>query len=178
MRLNWSDLRFFVPPDDIFQYGYTVKPQQEDGKFHFVVTKKGVKIKDLAFGRRKIAKSLAYRWYEKRMQTLRSREDAAIARRELRERAKPKLTPTEKKINMLKARIDNAQKRQRELLKIIKQSQSRVTRATNAATKWFRKEQTWIKQLQELQNSTDQRVTAFVREFDIGGRDDAYSRHP
>jgi chromosome segregation ATPase len=164
MSIDWNDIRYYAVRGDNFQYGYTVKPQK-DGKFHAVVVKDENRVRDIACGRRKVAKARAERWYDKREATLKKQLEAARARREMKEKNKPKPTPTEKKINMLKDKIANAQKRQRKLWEVRKQAKRRERRALNACEKWLKKEQQWTKQLQELQSSTDQRVTAFVREF-------------
>jgi hypothetical protein len=162
VSFNWSDVRYWKARDDIFQFGYTVKPQQ-DGKFHAIKVKNNDVIKDVLCGRRKVAKSRAYRWYEKRMQTLRSQEDAAIARRELKERRKVKLTETEKKASALRKQIENANKRMNELGRVVKQSRARIKRAETKYSKWEKKQRRWLKALEQLEPSG--RVQAFVKQF-------------
>jgi hypothetical protein len=163
MSVSWADVRYWERRNDIFQYGYTVKPQL-DGKFHAIIAKNGTITRDVPFGRRKVAKNHAYSWYEKRVEHLKMQQETANERWQLKERNKPKLTDTEKKINLLKAKIANAQKRQRELWKVMIQAERREQRAKKARMKWIRKEELWIKQLHELQPA-DLRTAAFVKAF-------------
>jgi septal ring factor EnvC (AmiA/AmiB activator) len=129
-----------------------------DGKFHAGIydERKGQETKDLVFGKRKVAKKHAYHWFCQREALLKKRE--ATPRKQ---RLKPQLSETEKKIKQLRTKIANATKRQQELEKIIKQSQTRIKRAQTKKTKWEFRQRRYEKQIANIRPQNG-RIKGFI----------------
>jgi len=157
-------IRFWQVRDDSFSFGYSTH-RQPDGKFHAYkfqrqssTTLRGGQVKDVAFGKRRVAKARAYHWYCRRKEAL----DKMVRRSEEKRKAKPQPTATEKKIKALKKKIDNARKRKQEMVKVVTQSRKRIKRAKTQYHKWQKKEQRWVKELAEAEKGNEGKIKSFV----------------
>jgi hypothetical protein len=147
---------------DHFSFSYTPH-RQDDGLFHAIKWKDDRKIVDIGFGRRRIARARALKWYHKRA--------AALAKMAENKKShfkpKPPLTPTERRLIQLDKNLRNVAKRKKELVKIVKESRRRIASAKTRYSKWCRKEKRWLKEFEKLeqQKGKNVRIESMVNTF-------------
>jgi hypothetical protein len=149
--------------DDHFYFGYTPH-RQPDGKFHACKWKSGgLLVKDIAFGKRHVARARALKWYHKRVEAL----DKMAENKKSRVKPRPQLTPVERRAVQVEKNLMNAAKRKKELVRIAQQSRRRIAAAKTRYDKWAKKEKRWLKELNELerQKGKNVRIESMVDTF-------------